>query len=136
MLLAFGLRLCAIERQDICRHEAFSIWLSKQPLSEVMAGGADRRPLPHPLLPRFWLRLAHIDGEPQGRALPTDRRTPHETTTDNYALALAADALPGSHVRDVGPCALQTMQRLPDRDADAGAGPKVRVLPDTVWVMG
>ena len=39
VLLAFGLRLYAIERQDIWGDEAFSIWLSSQPLPEVMAGG-------------------------------------------------------------------------------------------------
>ena len=58
ILLAFGLRLYAIERQDIWGDEAFSIWLSSQPLSEVVAGGADTHPPLYPFLLFVWLRLA------------------------------------------------------------------------------
>jgi mannosyltransferase len=58
MLLAFGLRLYAIERQDIWGDEAFSIWLSQQPLAQVVAGGADTHPPLYPFLLYLWLRLA------------------------------------------------------------------------------
>jgi 4-amino-4-deoxy-L-arabinose transferase-like glycosyltransferase len=58
VLLAFGLRLYAIDRQDIWGDEAFSIWLSSQPLPEVVAGGADTHPPLYPVLLYLWLRLA------------------------------------------------------------------------------
>jgi len=58
VLLAFGLRLFAIDRQDIWGDEAFSIWLSSQPLPEVVAGGADTHPPFYPFLLALWLRLA------------------------------------------------------------------------------
>lgn len=58
LLLAFGLRLLAIDRQDIWGDEAFSIWLSSQPLPEVVAGGADTHPPLYPFLLYLWLRLA------------------------------------------------------------------------------
>jgi mannosyltransferase len=58
VLLAFGLRLCAIDRQDIWGDEAFSIWLSSQPLPNVVAGGADTHPPLYPFLLYLWLRLA------------------------------------------------------------------------------
>jgi 4-amino-4-deoxy-L-arabinose transferase-like glycosyltransferase len=57
-LLAFGLRLFAIERQDIWGDEAFSIWLSSQPLPKVVAGGADTHPPLYPFLLYLWLRQA------------------------------------------------------------------------------
>lgn len=58
ILLACGLRLYAIDRQDIWGDEAFSIWLSSQPLPQVVAGGADTHPPLYPLLLHVWLRLA------------------------------------------------------------------------------
>jgi mannosyltransferase len=58
LLLAFGLRLYAIARQDIWGDEAFSIWLSSQPLPQVVAGGADTHPPLYPFLLYLWLRLA------------------------------------------------------------------------------
>lgn len=58
VLLAFGLRLFAIDRQDIWGDEAFSIWLSSQPLAEVVAGGADTHPPLYPFLLALWLRVA------------------------------------------------------------------------------
>jgi mannosyltransferase len=58
VLLAFGLRLYAIDRQDIWGDEAFSIWLSGQPLPQVIAGGADTHPPLYPFLLYLWLRLA------------------------------------------------------------------------------
>jgi mannosyltransferase len=58
VLLAFGLRLYAIDRQDIWGDEAFSIWLSGQPLAQVVAGGADTHPPLYPFLLYLWLRLA------------------------------------------------------------------------------
>jgi mannosyltransferase len=59
-LLAFGLRLYAIDRQDIWGDEAFSIWLSSQPLPQVIAGGADTHPPLYPLVLYLWLRLAGL----------------------------------------------------------------------------
>jgi mannosyltransferase len=58
VLLAFSLRLYAIDRQDIWGDEAFSIWLSSQPLPEVVAGGADTHPPLYPFLLYLWMRLA------------------------------------------------------------------------------
>ncbi|MFP4343244.1 MAG: hypothetical protein ACLFU8_00995 [Anaerolineales bacterium] len=56
LLLAFGLRVVALERQDIWGDEAFSIWLSRQPLPAVVAGGADTHPPGYPLLLALWMR--------------------------------------------------------------------------------
>jgi len=58
VLLAFGLRLYAIDRQDIWGDEAFSIWLSSQPLGQVVAGGADTHPPLYPFALYVWLHLA------------------------------------------------------------------------------
>jgi 4-amino-4-deoxy-L-arabinose transferase-like glycosyltransferase len=58
VLLAFSLRLYAIDRQDIWGDEAFSIWLSSQPLPEVVAGGADTHPPLYPFLLYLWMRLS------------------------------------------------------------------------------
>ena len=58
VLLAFGLRLYALDRQDIWGDEAFSIWLSARPLPEVVAGGADTHPPLYPFLLYVWERLA------------------------------------------------------------------------------
>jgi 4-amino-4-deoxy-L-arabinose transferase-like glycosyltransferase len=58
VLLAFGLRLYTIDRQDIWGDEAFSIWLSSQSLSQVVVGGADTHPPLYPFLLHVWLRLA------------------------------------------------------------------------------
>jgi hypothetical protein len=55
ILLAFGTRLYAIDRQDIWGDEAFSIWLSSQPLPQVVAGGADTHPPLYPFLLKLWL---------------------------------------------------------------------------------
>jgi uncharacterized membrane protein len=60
ILLAFGLRLYAIDRQDIWGDEAFSIWLSSRPLTEVVAGGADTHPPLYPFLLFVWLRVAGL----------------------------------------------------------------------------
>ena len=57
VLLAFGLRLYALDRQDIWGDEAFSIWLSSQPLDEVVAGGSDTHPPLYPFLLYLWQRL-------------------------------------------------------------------------------
>ena len=56
--LAWALRLYAIARQDVWGDEAFSIWLSSQPLPRVVAGGADTHPPLYPLLLFVWLRGA------------------------------------------------------------------------------
>jgi mannosyltransferase len=58
VLLAFALRLYAIDRQDIWGDEAFSIWLSSQPLPQMVAGGADTHPPLYPFLLYLWLGLA------------------------------------------------------------------------------
>lgn len=56
-LLAFALRLYRLGAQDIWGDEAFSIWLSSKPLSQVMAGAADTHPPFYPVLLFAWLRL-------------------------------------------------------------------------------
>ncbi len=58
VLLAFGVRLYGIDRQDIWGDEAFSIWLSGQPIGQVLAGGADTHPPLYPFFLHLWLRLA------------------------------------------------------------------------------
>ncbi len=58
LLVAFTLQLRAIERQDIWGDEAFSIWLSQQPFSEIVKGGADTHPPGYPLLLALWIRIA------------------------------------------------------------------------------
>lgn len=58
ILLAFVLRVYRLDHHDIWGDEAFSIWLSKQPLGQVVAGGADTHPPLYPLLLYGWLRVA------------------------------------------------------------------------------
>ncbi|MFQ5858326.1 MAG: glycosyltransferase family 39 protein [Anaerolineae bacterium] len=58
LLLAFALRVYRLNHHDIWGDEAFSIWLSKQPLHQVVAGGADTHPPLYPLLLFGWLRVA------------------------------------------------------------------------------
>lgn len=60
LLLAFGLRLYAIDRQDIWGDEAFSIWQSRQPLADVIASGRDTNPPGHPLALALWLRATGV----------------------------------------------------------------------------
>ncbi len=57
VLLAAALRFYRLDAQDIWGDEAFSISLSQQPLSTVLAGTADTHPPFYPLLLFFWLRL-------------------------------------------------------------------------------
>jgi mannosyltransferase len=78
---------------------------------------------------------AQMDGEPQGGALPTDRWIPDQVITDNYALIVAGDAQPGPHVLEVGMYRLDTLERLPSRDADSGAALGDRVLLGSVEVI-
>ncbi len=54
--IAWALRLYAIARQDIWGDEAFSIWLSSQPLRAAIAGGADTHPPLYPIFLWFWMR--------------------------------------------------------------------------------
>ncbi len=58
LLLGWALRLCAIARQDLWGDEAFSVWLSRQPLAQVVAGGADTHPPLYPFLLFLWMRGA------------------------------------------------------------------------------
>ncbi|MBI3536110.1 MAG: hypothetical protein HY070_00880 [Chloroflexi bacterium] len=44
ILIAFALRFYRLTAQDIWGDEAFSIFLSSQPLAQVIAGGADTHP--------------------------------------------------------------------------------------------
>ncbi len=78
---------------------------------------------------------AHMDSEPQGGGLPTNRWTAGQVVQDNYALTVAADALPGPHLLEVGMYLLETMERLPVRDPDGGASMGDRVLLGTVEVV-
>ena len=57
MLAAMLLRFYRLAAQDIWGDEAFSIFLSGQPLAHVIAGGADTHPPFYPALLFFWLRL-------------------------------------------------------------------------------
>ncbi len=57
ILLAAALRFYRLQAQDIWGDEAFSIFLSQQPLSHVIAGGADTHPPLYPVLLFVWLRL-------------------------------------------------------------------------------
>ncbi|MEW5720180.1 MAG: hypothetical protein AB1817_16255, partial [Chloroflexota bacterium] len=50
-------RLYRLDAQDIWGDEAFSIFLSQQPLSVVVAGASDTHPPFYPLLLFFWLQL-------------------------------------------------------------------------------
>ena len=60
LLLATALRLFRLDAQDIWGDEAFSIWLSQQPLSAVVAGAADTHPPFYPLLLLCWLKIAGL----------------------------------------------------------------------------
>ncbi|MCL4488393.1 MAG: glycosyltransferase family 39 protein [Chloroflexi bacterium] len=58
VLVAAALRSYRLNAQDIWGDEAFSIYLSQQPLSTVVAGAADTHPPFYPVLLFLWLRLA------------------------------------------------------------------------------
>lgn len=58
ILVAFAIRLYRLSGQDIWGDEAFSIYLSQQPLPYVVAGGADTHPPLYPFLLFIWLQLA------------------------------------------------------------------------------
>ncbi|CAG0941119.1 hypothetical protein ANRL1_00389 [Anaerolineae bacterium] len=58
ILLATALRFYRLAAQDIWGDEAFSIFLSQQPLATVIAGGADTHPPLYPVLLFAWLRVA------------------------------------------------------------------------------
>lgn len=57
VLIAAAVRLYRLDAQDIWGDEAFSIWLSQQPLHVVIAGASDTHPPFYPLLLFFWLQL-------------------------------------------------------------------------------
>lgn len=57
VLIAAALRLYRLDAQDIWGDEAFSIFLSQQPLHVVIAGASDTHPPFYPLLLFFWLQL-------------------------------------------------------------------------------
>ncbi len=57
LLLAAALRFYRLDAPDLWGDEAFSIWLSQQPLERVVAGAADTHPPFYPLLLFFWLRV-------------------------------------------------------------------------------
>lgn len=57
VLIAAALRLYRLDAQDIWGDEAFSIFLSQQPLQVVIAGASDTHPPFYPLLLFFWLQL-------------------------------------------------------------------------------
>jgi hypothetical protein len=76
-----------------------------------------------------------MDSEPQGGGLPTDRWTVGQTIEDNYALTVDADASPGPHLLEVGMYRLETLDRLPVRDADTDQLLGDRVVLGTVEVV-
>jgi mannosyltransferase len=57
ILIAFALRVYRLSAQDIWGDEAFSIWLSQQPLNVVAAGASDTHPPLFPFLLFLWLPL-------------------------------------------------------------------------------
>ncbi|MBC8446035.1 MAG: glycosyltransferase family 39 protein, partial [Chloroflexi bacterium] len=57
VLMAFCLRIYAIDRQDIWGDEAVSIQLSSGPLPHIIKGGAETVPPLYHVLLHFWLRL-------------------------------------------------------------------------------
>ncbi len=57
VLMAFCLRIYAIDRQDIWGDEAVSIQLSSGPLPHIIKGGAETVPPLYHLLLHFWMRL-------------------------------------------------------------------------------
>jgi mannosyltransferase len=57
LLSALALRLYRLEAQDIWGDEAFSIFLSQQPLNVVIAGASDTHPPFYPFLLFLWLKL-------------------------------------------------------------------------------
>ena len=78
---------------------------------------------------------AQVDSEPQGGGLPTDRWAAGQVVQDNYALTVSPEALPGPHTLEVGMYLLETLDRLPVRDADSGAPLGDRVLLGSVEVV-
>lgn len=58
ILLAAVLRWYRLTAQDIWGDEAFSIWLSQQPLNVVIAGASDTHPPFYPFLLFLWIPLA------------------------------------------------------------------------------
>ncbi|MBN1921975.1 MAG: glycosyltransferase family 39 protein [Anaerolineae bacterium] len=60
LLVAFGLRMYAIDRQDIWGDEAYSIWFSRQPWAQVIASDTDPHPPGHPVVLALWLRATGI----------------------------------------------------------------------------
>ena len=58
ILLAFGLRLYAIDRQDLWGDEAISVWLSSQSLPQAFLGTTGAHPPLYRLLLYLWLRPA------------------------------------------------------------------------------
>lgn len=58
ILMAASLRWYRLTAQDIWGDEAFSIWLSQQPLNVVIAGASDTHPPFYPFLLFLWLPLA------------------------------------------------------------------------------
>jgi 4-amino-4-deoxy-L-arabinose transferase-like glycosyltransferase len=57
LFLAFALRVYRLDAQDIWGDEAFSIFLSQQPLNVVVAGASDTHPPFYPFLLWVWLQL-------------------------------------------------------------------------------
>ena len=57
ILIAAALRFYRLDAQDIWGDEAFSIFLSQQPLATVVAGGADTHPPLYPVVLLYWMQL-------------------------------------------------------------------------------
>jgi len=77
---------------------------------------------------------AQMDSEPQGGGLPTDRWTVGQTVQDNYALVVPDTTKPGPHVLEAGMYLLETLERLPVTDSEAGTLLGDRVFLGTVEV--
>ena len=57
ILIAFALRVYRLSAQDIWGDEAFSIFLSQQPLNVVIAGASDTHPPLYPFLLFLWFEI-------------------------------------------------------------------------------
>ena len=60
LLLAFALRVFALDAQPIWGDEAFSIFVAKHPIDFIVSGGTDVHPPLYHLLLHGWMLLGHV----------------------------------------------------------------------------
>ena len=101
ILLAAALRVYRLEALDFWGDEAFSISLSQQPLTTVVAGAADTHPPLYPLLLFFWLKL--VGASPFGaRALSVLIAIPAVPLIFVFAKRLTARSRSDAHASFTG----------------------------------